>query len=160
MTREELAEIKNLAIGATPGPWKQDDDFEVVRKRPSDGVLEIVFPNGMGERIFRPFERDVEFVVAANPDTVLRMISYIEELQSKQRDVAAFKLGEVTNEVIAISEKAEQRGFQRAVELLRSEEAESALPLKPIQFKIEKSWGSGQEWADWLVEQETKKTNV
>lgn len=42
-------------------------------------------------------------------------------------------------------------GFSLAVEMLRSDEAETGIPKKPYQFDNEKVAGSAKQWADWLT---------
>lgn len=52
--------------------------------------------------------------------------------------------------------EAAQYGYALAIQRLRSEEAQNKPRKAGTQFEFEKTWDTGEGWADWLEQQEGK----
>lgn len=95
-----LTELKKLAEAATPGSWTAYDDTS------STGRIEIVAIGKTLARIYRSVPAEdwpnAAFIAAANPQTILQMISVMEQMadaleygfvddksQHKERDALA-----------------------------------------------------------------------
>ena len=79
MTRDEMQELRRLAEGATPGPWKAalngTDESGWVQDANSDSMT-VGYEGEMAAK-------DVRYIAAANPAVVLALIARIEELEGK-----------------------------------------------------------------------------
>ena len=75
----DLAKLKELAEAATPGMWRQvfDDQCEVDTVRSVDG--DFVLADDL-------LARDAAFIAAANPATILALISRLEEAEGQLLD--------------------------------------------------------------------------
>lgn len=105
MTQEELAEIRELAEAATPGPWygcfePKENMIEARGAKWVMGLSPVSCPftesliETCGEDVISSFEcpkqvlistDDFEYMVAANPKTVLALLDEVKRLR-KERD--------------------------------------------------------------------------
>lgn len=67
-----LAELKELALKASPGPWKLEFRRLIGPKIYRD----------CGDKIQMAYSDDAAYIAAANPQTVLKLIERIEKLRS------------------------------------------------------------------------------
>lgn len=78
-----LDKLKELAKAATPGPWHTDAGGYVVTTHPVNtpqGKIRMEIGVNYGD-----CSRDNrEFIAAANPDTILKLLEYIEIMDSAQ----------------------------------------------------------------------------
>jgi hypothetical protein len=77
MTKSQLEEIKARLEASTPGPWKQDRDFDIVSRK-SDGNYKIVCAPYSKDVMMR--EEDENFIVNA-PTDIAALLSHIETLE-------------------------------------------------------------------------------
>ena len=72
----DLKGLKELALKATPGPWAQGADLERVMRY---GDPPPLHRNGHGITVARcATPGDVMFIAAANPQTILALLSLLE----------------------------------------------------------------------------------
>lgn len=77
----DLNELEKLALNATPGPWETDGyRFYYVN---SDGERSDQWGEFKHDDSFH--QSDAEFIVAANPTTVLHLIQQIRQLDDRVR---------------------------------------------------------------------------
>lgn len=90
-----IAKLREKANAATPGPWKEDLGNGTVESAHADHYrAEVVGRVDIGERAswYRQTgagetwvlpDCDIEFIAAANPETILRLCDEIERLQKE-----------------------------------------------------------------------------
>lgn len=103
MTQEELAEIRELAEAATPGPWygcfePKENMIEARGAKWDMGLSPVSCPftesliETCGEDVISSFEcpkqvlistDDLEYMVAANPKTVLALLDEVKRLREE-----------------------------------------------------------------------------
>lgn len=87
LTSEQLDELERLALAATPGPWAVDAlqigaRFNIELPDGSEAVA--MSQQLVGDRLSVQRGANADFIAAANPQTVLALIS---QLRAAQADV-------------------------------------------------------------------------
>lgn len=80
LTSAELSDLKAKAKVATPGEWKKDETHADVFVVYVDDVTHENAATVLFEADWAT-DTDAEFVAAANPETILRLIAMIERLR-------------------------------------------------------------------------------
>jgi len=89
LTKEQLVALLERAKSATPGPWV-DKWYEATLsktliegpKPDQDFILAQTFGPHLGQA-----EQDAEFIAAANPDTIARLVTEVLELREALRKI-------------------------------------------------------------------------
>ncbi|MGI0560472.1 ead/Ea22-like family protein [Pseudomonas aeruginosa] len=82
------AELRRLAKAATPGPWTLyvPEDYQGPEELPGYGVEcaegRAIVWGALEPETGCQFDRDAEFIAAANPQAILRLIEEVEKLRA------------------------------------------------------------------------------
>ena len=82
-----IDELEKLARAATPGPWSWDNSDETRNElnAPHRMLFKEGFAPTAGDPTFDDFlTEDVQYIAAANPDTVLKLIAVVRGAQAYQ----------------------------------------------------------------------------
>jgi hypothetical protein len=90
LTPTERANIKQLAQGATHGPWRADHGGVVTDNEAQDYVVKPYecYPAG----------KDDKYIAAVSPDLVLGTLAYIEMIEEELRELRAYKAKREAND--------------------------------------------------------------
>ena len=86
---EALRQLRELAMAATPGPWKADHNsiFRYVSHRDWSPVLHAQYEYDTGVTI-EVSDANADYIAAANPTTILRLL---DTLAAKDAEIEAMR---------------------------------------------------------------------
>lgn len=94
LTDEQLADLKQKALAATPGPWCSDEEHGVVWivvpttgrgwSTDADGnAIEVPVVEPSQEKVADASPKDAAYIAAANPENILALLQRIGELEAE-----------------------------------------------------------------------------
>lgn len=128
MTTDEIAEMRRMAMAATPGPWFAHVYVDMRSDDARPGVRFI--SAGMGNLADDVDEHDAAFIASTNPSAILRLLDRVEELDHEcQQSMLTIALER---------ERAEAAERQRDEALAKLARAEDALrPFAAFASSVE-----------------------
>ena len=90
MSADDWADLARLAEAATPGPWEVDDD-DCGMATPDAPMVATPWVGGRRTHIVgspvrphgKPLPENAEFIAAANPATILRLIAEVDRWKAR-----------------------------------------------------------------------------